>query len=62
MTQQPIDVGSRNQLFIDKRFIDGGENVELTMNPPYMGEARCEAVTTAGVELPQVWWPSSERD
>ena len=35
---RPLDVGNRKQLFMDDRFIDGSENVELTMNPPHMGE------------------------
>ena len=35
---RPLDVGNRKQLFIDDRFIDLSENVELTMNPPHMGE------------------------
>ena len=48
MTQQPMDVGRRKQLFIDERFIDGGENVELTMNPPYMGEEPCSWPTGPG--------------
>ena len=33
-----LEVGNRKQLFIDERFIDQSENVELTMNPPYMSE------------------------
>ena len=35
---RPLDVGNRKQLFIDDRFIDRSEDVELTMNPPHMGE------------------------
>jgi hypothetical protein len=31
--QAPIEIGSRKQLFIDKRFIAAGEGVELRMNP-----------------------------
>ena len=34
----PLDVGNRKQLFIDERFIERSEDVELTMNPPYMSE------------------------
>ena len=38
MAPRPIDVGSEKQLMFDDRFIDSSENVELTMNPPTMGE------------------------
>ena len=38
MAPRPIDVGSEKQLMFDERFIDSSENVELTMNPPTMGE------------------------
>ncbi|MBP86600.1 MAG: hypothetical protein CMJ64_07790 [Planctomycetaceae bacterium] len=31
---KPIDVGSAKQLFIDRRFIESSEGVELVMNPP----------------------------
>lgn len=31
---EPIDVGSRKQLFIDRKFIEHSEGVRLTMNPP----------------------------
>ena len=31
---EPIDVGSAKQLFIDRRFIESSEGVELVMNPP----------------------------
>jgi hypothetical protein len=34
MTPQPIDVGSQRQLFIDHRFIENSDNVELHVNPP----------------------------
>ena len=34
----PINVGSQKQLFMDDRFIDRSENVDLTMNPAYMSE------------------------
>jgi hypothetical protein len=30
---EPLEIGGRKQLFIDKRFIETSENVELTMNP-----------------------------
>lgn len=30
----PLDVGDRKQLFIDRRFIENSQNVELRMNPP----------------------------
>ena len=33
-----IDIENHKQLFIDKRFIQDSENVNLTMNPPYMAE------------------------
>jgi len=32
---EPIDVGSRKQLFIDNRFIDSSAGITLTMNPPH---------------------------
>ncbi len=32
---EPMDIGSRKQLFIDDRFIADGNGVELAMNPPY---------------------------
>ena len=31
---QPIDVGSQKQLFIDHKFIDSKENIDLVVNPP----------------------------
>lgn len=31
---QPIDVGSRKQLFLDERFIESSNGVQLVMNPP----------------------------
>jgi len=30
----PINVGGKKQLFIDNRFIETSENIQLTMNPP----------------------------
>ena len=30
----PIDIGSRKQLFIDDRFIESSEGITLVMNPP----------------------------
>ena len=33
-TPAPLDVGSAKQLFIDERFIDSSQGVELVMNPP----------------------------
>ncbi len=30
----PLDIGSRKQLFIDSRFVTAGHGVELAMNPP----------------------------
>ncbi len=32
---EPIEVGSRKQLFIDNKFIESADNLELVMNPPY---------------------------
>lgn len=37
---EPIDVGSRAQLFIDDRFIAESEGVKLAINPP----VKCEAI------------------
>ena len=34
LAADPINIGSRKQLFIDDRFIAESENVTLTMNPP----------------------------
>lgn len=34
LSQSPLDVGDRKQLFIDTRFIEKQERVELRMNPP----------------------------
>ena len=34
LAAQPLDIGSRKQLFIDDRLIDSMENVTFTMNPP----------------------------
>ena len=31
---EPIDIGSRKQLFIDARFIASSRGIELTMNAP----------------------------
>ena len=31
----PIDIGSRKQLFVDEMFIESSSGVELVMNPPY---------------------------
>ncbi len=31
---EPIDVGSRKQLFVDKELIESSNNIHLTMNPP----------------------------
>jgi hypothetical protein len=31
---EPLDVGSRKQLFIDERFVEAKRSVELRMNPP----------------------------
>ncbi|MBE9479523.1 MAG: hypothetical protein IMY80_06110, partial [Chloroflexi bacterium] len=33
-TSQPVDVGSRKQLFIDDALIASSRKIELTMNPP----------------------------
>ena len=32
---EPMDIGSRKQLFVDDRLIAAGRGVELVMNPPY---------------------------
>ncbi|MBN2295267.1 MAG: hypothetical protein JXM70_22745 [Pirellulales bacterium] len=32
--QKAIDVGSRKQLFFDKKFIDSSDGITITMNPP----------------------------
>ena len=34
MTQSPINVGTRKQLFIDERFIAQSDGIELHVNPP----------------------------
>jgi hypothetical protein len=31
---EPIDIGSRKQLFVDSKFIERQQNIRLTMNPP----------------------------
>ena len=42
---EPLDIGSRKQLFVDDRFIPTCSGVELVMNPPYQA---AEPVVTAG--------------
>lgn len=42
--ETPIDVGTRKQLFIDRKFVESSRNVELVMNPPYQTG---EILTTA---------------
>ena len=42
----PLQVGTKNQLFIDHRFIEGSENVTLKINRPMLPE---EAILTSQV-------------
>jgi hypothetical protein len=48
MTEQPIDVGNRKQLFIDRRFIERETGIRLALNPPEKREIVLEPADDEG--------------